>query len=162
MWSAWHQAAWDGVDCSQGASAEEHMEAQHPLFLALSRWGSSPHHRKVLARLFKQFQDWKDIRWGDTVWGGSLGMIELAVDKNLPYLFKRCKQKGLLPNDRTWNMALLHNESTPMIHLGLNFPQPATLPQDHPHVLAMKIAPQVQTLERDTQKSSGEGTARRL
>ena len=112
--------------------------------------------------MVKQFQDWKDIRWGDTVWGGSLGMIELAVDKNLPYLFKRCKQKGLLPNDRTWNMALLHNESTPMIHLGLNFLPPQTLPQDHPHVLAMKIAMQVQALERDTQKSSGEGTARRL
>lgn len=161
MWSPWQKAAWDGIDCKE-VRAEGTAEAPHPLFLGLTRWGKSSQHKKLLARLMRQTHDWKTVRWGDVAWGGSLGLIDLAVDRNLPYLFKRCKRKGLLPTERTWRMALLHDASSPMIQLGLYFQPPVNLPAEHPYVQAMEVARQSTLLHRDTQGANGEGSSRRL
>jgi hypothetical protein len=161
MWSAWHQAAWDGVDLKE-ACAKETIDAPHPLFLGLTRWGKSSTHRRLISRLMNHTQDWTTIRWGDVAWGGSLTLIDLAVDRNLPYLFKRCKKNGVIPNERTWKMALLQDTNEAMVLLGMYFTPPENLPHQHPHVQAMEAARQRALLEQQTQEAHGEGSSRRL
>lgn len=132
------------------------------LYLALDRWGHSRAHLRLIAFLWRQKPDCHRIKWGDTTWGGSLSLLDLALDRELHFLIKRCSKLHITPTDRSWRIALSKDDGQGLILLGQYFPPPEWLPGGNPLVQAMLSARTRKQLEQDTANASGSGQGRRL
>lgn len=164
-WSPLHETAWKGQSWSTILLLNKYRpesKGQSPLYLALTRWGTSARHQKMIQALWGADLAPQLARWGDTAWGGGLSLLELVVQEGLVWHIPRCKACGLKPHERTWSMALLHESDDPMIALGLAFDPPDYLPQDNVRVSKMLTARETQKLDEDTGPAGGESGRRRL
>lgn len=102
-------------------------------------------------------------RWGDTSWGGNMTLLDLVVQHDSPVHIQHCKARGIEPQDRTWAVALLHENDRPLVCLGLLYEPPASLPLDQRRVRKMISERQARDLE-ETQVGGDQdtGRARRL
>lgn len=132
-----------------------------PLFLALGKRDKSKPCARTLVRLWREERSLSLIRWGDTAWGGSLTLLDLLVDKNIGHGFKRCKQAGIMPTVRTWNIALLQDDESPLYHLVSTYGDPGNLPVGHPNAEKALAYLHSRHLKRHTlQCSEGENSKR--
>lgn len=166
-WTSLHWAAWNGrslyVQKLLTQIPYPSHAYQHPLYLALSRWGHSPWHRKMVQRLWQAHPNPSVVRWGDTAWGGGLTLLDLGVDKELDYLVQWCKNIGMEPSPRTWNIALHHSSSIPLRFLSECFKPAEHLPPLHPTVAQARALWDAKELSRHTPDvSSGIVVDRRL
>lgn len=164
-WTELHQAIWKGMR----RNIRKHLpltisssKGLSPLYLGIERWGGSIPHQKMIEILWDADPAPQLARWGDTAWGGGLTLLDLVIQKGLIHYIERCKACGLAPHERTWSMALLHDQDEPMIALGLAYDAPDYLPEDQQRVRKMKAARLARDIENATGAASSDGGARRL
>lgn len=135
-WSALHHAAWSGGLkkvtwlVEQGTS----MFSQHqsPLFLACRKAQINPEWIKVAQFLWEHDPNPEQARWGHVTYGGSLTLLEWAIEHNIEWLLDACGKRQWELQQRTFLIAYLNDSVRPFLKLDRYWKRVEVLPDHHP------------------------------
>ena len=120
-WSPLHYAAWMGgkekVQWLLEQGSRLYSQHQSPLLLACRKSQTHPYWKEVAYLLWQADPCPEQARWGHPTYGGSLTLLEWAIENNVEWLLDECGKRQWPLEKRTFLIAYLNDSVRPVLKL---------------------------------------------